>query len=127
MSMSRRISVLAIFLLRLSAAPNDESRLLTRDELTVLMLNTPAVLALECRRGCPQVDIVSEGTYLMSIQLRNACPSNGSGLIDNYTVDLRTGEIWTGVDERKFIESERLRLVRRVLFRLRSPQSHKER
>jgi hypothetical protein len=87
------------------------------DAVWILVMNTPAALQLECRRGCPSVELVPEGRYLMAVQLRNSCPSSGSGMIDNYTVDLRTGEIWTGIDDRKSVDSERLRRLRAVLVR----------
>jgi hypothetical protein len=113
-----RIAIfLALLTLSLLGTQN-ESRRLTKDAVTVLVMNTTAFLALESRNGCPSLDVVPEGENLISVQLRNTCPTSGSGLIDNYTVDLRTGEIWTGVDDRKIVDSERLRLLRRVLLQL---------
>ena len=51
-----------------------------------------------------------------AVQLRNMCSRSGSGLLDNYTVDRRTGLVWTGIDDRSYVDSERLRLTRDVLF-----------
>jgi len=113
---------ISIFLTCFILAAQKEPMQLTRDEVTILVMNTPAFLALECRKGCPSLDMVPEGQNVMSVQLRNMCPSSGTGLIDNYAVDLRTGEIWTGMDERKFVDSDRLRMLRRVILRGRTSQ-----
>lgn len=88
---------------------------LSLDAVWMLVMNTPAALELEARHGCPDVELIPEGKRLMFVQLRNVCPTSGSGLVDNYTVDLRTGQIWTGIDKKKYIDSERLRRLRRLL------------
>jgi hypothetical protein len=92
-----------------------ERPLLGEDVVWMIVMSTPAGIELEARRGCPDVELMPEGRFLMYVQLRNACPSSGSGLIDNYTVDLRTGQVWTGIDDKKYIESERLRRLRALL------------
>jgi hypothetical protein len=89
--------------------------LLSGEAVWMIVMNTPDALQLEGRRGCPNVELVPEGKFLIYAQLRNGCPTSGSGLIDNYTIDLRTGQIWTGIDDKKYIDSERLRRLRSLL------------
>ena len=90
--------------------------LLDKEDAWLLIMNTPDVIELEAREGCPQLFFTAVGTDRMWIQVRNACPESGNGMIGNYTVDLRDGEIWYGVDPIKFIDSERLRRLRKVLL-----------
>lgn len=94
-----------------------EKPLLDKDAVWMIVMNTPDGLDLEARHGCASVESIPEGQFLMSVQLRNGCPMSGGGMINNYTVDLRTGQIWTGVDVRKYIDSERLRRLRQLLGR----------
>ena len=89
--------------------------LLGDDAVWMIVMNTPDALHLEGRDGCPDAELIPLGKFLKSVQLRNSCPTSGSGLIDNYTVDLRTGQIWTGIDNKKYIDSERLRRLRALL------------
>jgi hypothetical protein len=89
--------------------------LLSEDAVWMIVMNTPDALQLEARQGCPAVELMPEGKYLMTAQFRNGCPVSGSGLINNYTVDRRTGQIWTGIDDKKYIDSERLRRLRALL------------
>jgi hypothetical protein len=69
---------------------------LSEDAVWMIVMNTPDALQLEARHGCPALELMPEGKYLMIVQFRNGCPVSESGLIDNYTVDRRTGQIWTG-------------------------------
>jgi hypothetical protein len=78
-------------------------------------MNTPAAIEPEARQGCPAVELVPEGKDLIAAQLRNTCPRSGSGLVDNYTIDLRTGQIWTGIDDKFYIQTERLKRLRATL------------
>jgi hypothetical protein len=106
---------LLLFWSRLLAA--DGEALLSDKAVWMIVMSTPEGLELEARRGCPSVEVVPEGKVLVSVQLRNSCPVSGNGMVDNFTVDLRTGRIWTGVDVRKYIDSERLRRLRDLLGR----------
>ena len=90
-------------------------RLLSDDAVWMIVVNTPDAIDLEARGGCPTVEVTHLGTTLADAQLRNSCPKSGSGLINNYTIDRRSGIIWTGIDVRKFIDSERLRRLRALL------------
>ena len=92
-----------------------EDILLNSKAASLMILNVPAAVRLEGTGGCPSTDVVAEGRYLFAVQLRNMCPLSGSGLLDNYTVDRRTGLVWTGVDIKSYVDSDRLRLVREVL------------
>ena len=113
------IAALAALLLLFSQTVPDKGKtpLLTKEAVWLIVVSTPDAVRLEARGGCPQIELIPEGSVLMSAQLRNRCPSSGNGMIDNYTVDLKTGEIWTGIDDRHYIDSERLRRLRAVLLR----------
>ena len=108
--------LITVFLLvgQYSLAQNPE-HLLSENAVWMIVMNTPDALQLEGRHGCPNIELTPAGSVFMYVQLRNGCPTSGSGLIDNYTVDLRTGQIWTGVDDKKYIDSERLRRLRALL------------
>lgn len=95
----------------------DEKPLLSEKAVWMIAMSTPEAVELEARHGCPSVEIIPEGKLLTSVQLRNSCPVSGNGMVNNYTIDLRTGQIWTGVDVRKYIDSERLRRLRDLLGR----------
>lgn len=99
-----------------SASPARATDLLSTEGVWMIAMNTPEAIELEGRKGCPEAEFISEGPLLIFIQLRNACPVSGSGLINNYTVDLRNGQIWTGIDNKKVIDSERLRRLRALLL-----------
>jgi hypothetical protein len=101
--------LLLFFLLMGQVTAFSQRPLLDRDAVWMIVMNTPAAIRVEGGGGCPDVELVPEGKYAMSAQLRNSCPTSGSGLVDNYTVDLRNGQIWTGIDDKRYIHSERLR------------------
>ncbi len=106
-----------LLLLGQQSAAQDSPPLLSDDAVWMIVMNTPDALQLEGRGGCPKAELIPEGEFLKYIQLRNSCPASGTGLINNYTVDLRTGQIWTGIDDKKYIDSERLRRLRALLGR----------
>lgn len=87
---------------------------LSSDEVWLIVMSTPAAIQLEARGGCAGVDIARGEKQLMYVQLRNMCPKSGTGLVDNFTIDTTTAQIWTGTDDRAYIDSERLRRLRRV-------------
>ena len=107
--------IIAFFFLSACAASAEQHELIGREAVWMIVMNTPDVIRLEGRDGCPAVEIIPEGRFLMSVQLRNSCSKQGNGMIDNYTVDLRTAQIWTGVDDRRYIDSDRLRRLRVLL------------
>ena len=92
--------------------------LLDRDDVWLLVMNVPEVMEAESRGGCPHVELNPEGNDRMSAMVRNGCPAQlpASGTIGFYTVDLRDGRVWRGVDPVKFIDSERLQRLRKVLL-----------
>ncbi len=110
-----QLLITILLFLCLPDTAGQERPLLGEDAVWMIVMSTPAGIELEARRGCPDVELIPEGRYLMYVQLRNVCLASGSGLIDNYTVDLRTGRIWTGIDNKKYIDSERLRRLRALL------------
>ena len=83
-----------------------------------LIQSIPDVLRNKHDGGCPRPECESLGENAVFCQVRNMCPKSGSGLIGNYRIDLRTGQIWSGIDPRsdKLIDSERLRRLRRQLL-----------
>ncbi|MCX6633448.1 MAG: hypothetical protein NTW28_38120, partial [Candidatus Solibacter sp.] len=92
--------------------------LLDRDDVWLLVMNVPEVMEAESRGGCLHVELTPEGKVLMSAMVRNDCPAKlpASGTIGLYTIDLRDGRIWRGVDPVTFIDSERLQRLRKVLI-----------
>lgn len=108
--------LVAIFLLLCQNSFAEKSNPpLSEDAVWMIVMNIPDALQLEGRHGCPDIELRPVGSFLMFVQLRNGCPTSGSGMIDNYTMDRRTGQIWTGVDNKKYIDSERLRRLRALL------------
>jgi hypothetical protein len=97
----------------------ESPELLSEDEVWILVSNTPLVIAVEYRKGCPSIELIPEGDRLMLAHIRNRCPASGSGMLDNYTVDRRTGLIWSGTDSKTYVDSNRLRRLRRILLRRR--------
>ena len=108
------LMVTLLFLSQIGTAQKSVA-LLSEEAVWMIVMNTPDAVQLEGRHGCPNVELIREAKFLISVQLRNGCPNSGSGLIDNYTVDLRTGQIWTGIDDKKYIDSDRLRRLRVLL------------
>lgn len=100
-----------------SAQAADTSQLLSKDEVWILVANTPIVLHTECRGGCPGIELIPEGQQLMFAHIRNECPNSGSGMLANYTIDRRSGMIWSGTDTKVYIDSERLRRLRQVFIK----------
>ena len=110
-----RLLFLAVLLVGQNGFSQKSAPLLSEEAVWMIVMNIPDALQLEGRRGCPDVELRSVGSFLMFVQLRNSCPISGSGMIDNYTVDLRTGQIWSGIDNKRYIDSERLRRLRALL------------
>src|SRR5690348_5605486 len=98
---------ISLLLLCLQGRASQE-HLLNDDEVWMIVMNTPDAIHLEGRGGCPSVEVIHSSATLTDAQLRNSCTASGSGLVNNYTVDRRSGIIWTGMDVRKYIDSERL-------------------
>ena len=86
----------------------------TKDAAT-LIENTPDFSRAEQARHCPKSELLWTNKGSAVFQIRNTCPTSGSGLIGNYTVDLRTAQVWIGVDRTKLIESKRLRSLQEHL------------
>lgn len=90
--------------------------LLTPKEAQVLVLSVPEVLQSKQRRRCPKAETVEVVKSLAYFQVRSTCNFTGSGLIGNYTVDLRTGEVWMDVDREQKISTAYLEKVRKRLM-----------
>ena len=104
-------------LLALLFLGNLAGRDLTLQDAGVLVENTPDALAAKGRGGCPKSDPADWGPHLALVQLRNMCPTSGTGFIANDLVDLRTGTIWPDLDQETEITSAHLREVRKRLLR----------
>ena len=93
-------------------APSDRRRL-TAEQAQLLVLNTPAALSSKSTGGCPEAELgkVFDQEGLAWLQVRNMCPKAGTGLINNFTVDLQNGEVW--LDNRNhLIDSDQLKELR---------------
>jgi hypothetical protein len=90
--------------------------LLDREDVWLLVMNLPEVIDLEARNGCPDIEQQAFGRERVLVLVRNRCPKQGNGSMGNYTVDLRDGRVWHGADPVRFVESERLSRLRKVLL-----------
>lgn len=115
--MKSALQLLCIVLgLLASAGAQQSAPLLDRDDVWLLVMNVPEVLDLESRKGCPSLELTPVGEDRMWVHVRNKCPRSGNGSMGLFTVDLRDGRIWYGVDPFQFVDSERLRRLRKVLL-----------
>ena len=95
---------------------------LTHKQAEELVLNIPEALASKGLGGCPKADLgaANKNQTTVFVQVRNMCSHEGSGLIGNFTVDLKTGEIWVDVDRskegRNLIDSPHLKELRSKFF-----------
>jgi len=80
-----------------------------------LIENTPDFSRAEQARHCPRSELLWVDKGSAVFQIRNTCPTSGSGLIGNYMVDLWTAQVWIGVDRTKLVESKRLRRLQQHL------------
>lgn len=88
---------------------------LSLKDAELLVLNTPDVIKAKRIHHCPKAEYLFGDENTAAFQVRNVCPSNGSGLIGNYSVDLRTGFVRYDLEGRR-IDSERLRKLRHQLL-----------
>lgn len=91
-------------------------RCLTIKEAERLVTNLPVALTIKRHGGCLTPDYQRIGPNLALVQLRNTCPRSGSGLIGNYVVDLRSGRIWSDMDQKAEVDSAHVRALRRKLL-----------
>jgi len=91
---------------------------LDKDDVWLLVMNSPALLEAESRNACPEIEFTPVGRDRMQALVRNQCPKKlpASGTMGMYTVDLLDGRIWFDMDETKPIDSERLQRLRTVLL-----------
>ena len=105
-----RLTVLSLMLPLLAAS----TELDTKDAATLIQ-NTPDFSRAEQAGHCPKSELLWTDEGSAVFQIRNTCPTSGSGLIGNYTVDLRTAQVWTGVDRTKLVESKKLKRLQELL------------
>jgi hypothetical protein len=98
---------------------------LTSKQAEELVLNIPdAIEVKSLRRGCPTAHLlwVNDRRHNVVFQLHDTCDKSGaaSDVIGTYTVDVRNGEVWRGVDRnddgRNLIDSPELEKLRRRFF-----------
>ena len=88
---------------------------LSQQQAKVLVLAVPDAVAVRATGGCPKSDVSNLGPDFVMVQLRNSCPSSGSGLIGNYVVSLKSGSIWSDIDRQHTVRSSALSKLRRKL------------
>ncbi|MFN7919445.1 MAG: hypothetical protein U0Q16_05070 [Bryobacteraceae bacterium] len=103
-------------LLAVIALVQGAERRLTIPEARMLAENSPDFLNSRVRGGCPRTELLWTAREYVVVQIRNRCPKTGSGMIGNYRVALRTGEITVDADTGEEIDSERLSLLRKKLL-----------
>ncbi len=54
-------TALLFFAQRVATAETE--RLLHEDAVRMIVMSTPHAMQLECRHGCPKVELISEGSY----------------------------------------------------------------
>ena len=101
-----------------SACAQNSKPLLDQEDAWLLVMNIPNVMEVEVRKGCPSIEFTPVGNDRIWALVRNECPQKlpASGTLGMYTVDLRDGRIWSGVDPGNVIDSDRLRRLRKVLL-----------
>lgn len=112
------LSYLATFFIGFVHGQGQRPPLLDRDDVWLLVMNTPEIIQAEARKACPEVEFTPLGEDRMQAFVTNQCPQKlpASGTMGLYTVDLRDGRIWFDLDETKIIDSERLQRLRKVLL-----------
>lgn len=100
---------LLLVLLGAACACCAQTRPLTVAEAKLLLTSTPDYVLAKKKRGCPEIELGWQEATEAVFQLRNTCPKSGSGLLGNYTVDLRSGQVWIGVDRDQLVQSPLLR------------------
>ncbi len=97
---------------------------LTIKQAEALALNAPPTLNAAQGACCPDAHgyAVKAGSIaapytLIWVQVRCGCSASAGQLIDNYTVNPKTGQIWEGFEDAgKPLTSKRLDAVRRASF-----------
>jgi len=89
---------------------------LDRDDVWLLVMNTPLVLEVEAREGCPGIEFDAETPDRMYVLVRNTCPKAGNGTMGSYVVDLRDGRVWFDMESDMAIDSDRLRRLTKILL-----------
>lgn len=92
--------------------------LLDQNDVWLLVMNTPDMIAAEARKACPEIEFTPLAQDRMQAFVTNQCPQKlpASGTMGLFTVDLRDGRIWFDLDETKIIDSERLQRLRKALL-----------
>ena len=97
---------------------------LTIKQAETLALNAPPTLSAAQGACCPDAHgyAVKAGSAnapysILWVQVRCGCTDYAGQLVDNYTVDPRTGRIWEGFEDTgKPLTSKRLDAVRKASF-----------
>src|SRR5258708_5075323 len=95
-----------------SLAAGRQPCVLSQKEATQFVMSTPPALKSKRAGHCPKAEFLFKGKGTFTFQLRSACPVSGSGLIGNYTVDLRTGRILEDLEGAEPVDSKELQLLR---------------
>jgi hypothetical protein len=112
----RRLLLIVVFALAGRLWPQESTPTLDQDDAWLLVMSVPAIMEVECRKGCPVLEFHAVGKDRIWALATNRCPTSGNGTLGTYTVDLHNGQVWSGVDPVKVIDSDRLRRLREVLL-----------
>lgn len=100
---------LSVVLLGSVGACYSKAASLTVADAKLLLTNTPDYISAKSKGRCPEVELGWHDENEAVFQLRSMCPTSGSGLLGNYTVDLRSGQVWVGIDRDQLVRSSVLR------------------
>jgi hypothetical protein len=110
--MMRNLFLLAV---TLTLVVRGAGKSLTVEDARTLIENTPEFLKASEAKRCPRTELLWSNESNAAFQARSHCHTSAGGLIGNYTVDLKTAEVWRGTDRNERIESAHLRQMQERL------------
>jgi hypothetical protein len=100
-----------------NAAIGEQAKLLTAEEARTVVEHIPAFLKAASEKRCPKAEQLWASEAVVAFQVRSHCVPSASGLIGNYRVDLKTGEVREGFEGDGTVDSEELRKLRGRLLK----------
>lgn len=106
-----------VLALGFAGACHPEARELTEKDAERLVMNVPRVLKAKETGRQPRAERIELGDEShIAFQVRSTRISAASGMIGNFWVNIRTGEVYSDIDKTKRVDSPRIRRLRREFF-----------